>query len=469
MRAVLGCLFATVLAVTARGEVGFTGRILPRVVCEADASQSYALYVPSFYTPQKKWPAILCFDPGARGSRPVERLQAAAEKFGYVIVGSLTSRNGPWAANLAAAQAMVTDVSRHLVLDPNRLYSAGLSGGARVATELALLGTTRGVIACSAGFPVADDEIPARLAFVFFGTAGTEDFNHGEMQRLEGELAARQTVHRIVFFEGGHEWAPAALLGEAVEWLELSAMRAGHRPRDEDLIQAALQTRRAALPAPPGPERWLALKALAADFQGLTDTAGYEREAGELGASPAVKAWKKAEHALAQRERTLRERLNDLAADAFPGARRKFATDLRQLADAAENSAERQMARRVIADFMMSSRPAVRQLFDQKDYPAAAERLEMQVALRPGEPRTYYDLARARAFDGDKPRALAALRQALAAGFRDGTRAEAEPAFRKLGRDPGFHELLVAMATAAAAAPAETVTDPEDRPFSRRP
>jgi len=45
--------------------------------------------------------------------------------------------------------------------------------------------------------------------------------------------------------------AGGTLLTEAVEWLELQAMRAGTRPRDDTLIQALLTARQAAVPARP--------------------------------------------------------------------------------------------------------------------------------------------------------------------------------------------------------------------------
>src|SRR6185503_18751108 len=70
------------------------GQIIDRVVCAADSSQSYALYVPARYTPSRVWPVIFAFDPGARGRIPVERYQAAAERYGFVVVGSNNSRNG---------------------------------------------------------------------------------------------------------------------------------------------------------------------------------------------------------------------------------------------------------------------------------------------------------------------------------------------------------------------------------------
>jgi predicted esterase len=452
-RAVPGFLTIVLFTASAWGQTDSRGRILDQVVCKADATQSYALYIPAGYTPEKKWPMILCFDPGARGRVPVELFQAAAEKYGYIVAGSLTSRNGPYAANIKAAEAIVSDLGSRLRLDPNRLYTAGLSGGARVATQLALLGLAKGVIACSAGFPDPVDGIPLRVGFPFFGTAGTEDMNQSELKHLDGVLEDRKAVHRLVIFNGGHEWAPAAVLAEGVEWLELQEMRAGTRPRDESLIRAAWQTRLVAVPASPGPERWLALKSLAADFKGLEETGGYEQKAKELGASREVKQWLKTDRALLKREDDQREELSQLALDGSPAAIRRFAAQWRQAADADEDSAERQMARRVIAGFALNARESTRALFEQAEYATAAGLLEMAAALRPGEARTYYDLARARAFDGDRKQAVEALQQAVEAGFRDNERTQAEPAFRKLAGDTAFQSLLAKMKTAPEAGP----------------
>src|SRR5207249_4941476 len=110
-----------------------TGRIIDEVKCAADASQSYALYLPANYSPQRSWPVIFAFDPRARGRTPVERYQAAAEIYGYIMAGSNNSRNGSWAVSMAAAQAMAADVTGRFNADSRRIYTAGMSGGARVA------------------------------------------------------------------------------------------------------------------------------------------------------------------------------------------------------------------------------------------------------------------------------------------------------------------------------------------------
>src|SRR5262245_36088068 len=106
------------------------GKISEDVKCVAEPAQSYALYVPSNYSPDRLWPVIFAFDPGARGRIPVERYQAAAEQYGYIVAGSNQSRNGSWATSEAAIRAMSQDVTQRFAVDEKRFYTAVMSGGA---------------------------------------------------------------------------------------------------------------------------------------------------------------------------------------------------------------------------------------------------------------------------------------------------------------------------------------------------
>jgi pimeloyl-ACP methyl ester carboxylesterase len=199
------------------------GQIIDPVKCAADPSQTYALYLPSHYSPDRSWKLILAFDPRGQGRQGVEHLQAAAEKYGYIVAGSNNSRNGPPQVSLTAAQAMWTDVGKRFSINPKRIYTAGFSGGARIAMKVALdADQIAGVIASSAGFPPGNRR--SDLKFVVFGTAGTEDFNYLEMRQFDQELSS---PHRVVVFEGGHQWLPSALAVQAVEWLEFQAAHPG--------------------------------------------------------------------------------------------------------------------------------------------------------------------------------------------------------------------------------------------------
>ena len=109
------------------------GVLIPRQTCVAKPDQSYALYLPSHYVAGKRWPIVYAFDPDGRGNIPVELMQAAAERYGYIVVGSNNSRNGSWKVETDAAQAMLEDTHARLAIDDRRIYFAGFSGGARVA------------------------------------------------------------------------------------------------------------------------------------------------------------------------------------------------------------------------------------------------------------------------------------------------------------------------------------------------
>jgi len=438
----LGLFLAIGLGLSAKAAELPRGKLLGTVAAMATPDQTYALYVPTAYDSARAWPVVFCFDPGARGRVPVERLQAAAERFGWIVAGSNNSRNGPWAANAAAITAMMTDVTTHLRVASKRIYTAGLSGGARVATQLAISGLAKGVIACSAGFPISEEGIPAKLAFGFFGTTGTEDFNYSELRRVDGELDDRKAPHRLVVFPGGHEWAPEAVFIEALAWHELQAMKAGTRARDDAMIKALWETRLAAVPAQPANDRYSALKSLAADFNGLVDVAAQDQEAKKLGAQRDVKDAIKAETALFAREDELAAKLADTAVGGSAVRKQKLAEDLLQRAGVAEDTAERRMVRRVIAGFASSVREGTTTMLASGEFVDAAGLLEMAVALRPGQARTLYELARARAFGGEKAKALDALRQAAAAGFSDAARVESEPAFAKLKGDAAFQAQL---------------------------
>ena len=337
------------------------GQIINEVTAASDAAQRYSLYLPSAYTADKKWPVVLAFDPGGRGRRAVEQYQAAAEKFGYIIAASNVSRNGSWAVSMGAAQAMGEDVTARFTINRQRVYTAGMSGGARVALGVALgaEGVVAGVIASSAGYP--DSKPRQSVPFPSVGTAGTDDFHWLEMKQLDHALT---TPHRVAIFEGGHVWLSSALALEALEWMDLQAMKSGRLPRDAarlEVMFAARQVKAMAL-AHEG-QSCLALESLAADFDGLHDVTELNARTSELRRSKAVKeAWKK-DQAEEQKEQV---RINEIlrleqglnAAGARVDALARLTDEWKSLAKesaAAKDSAERRIARRISRGLAMGS------------------------------------------------------------------------------------------------------------------
>src|SRR6185503_481586 len=270
------------------------GQIVERIEALSDSSQSYALYLPSNYTPDRKWPVLYAFDPGARGRVPVERFKEAAEKYGWIVLGSNNSRNGPWSLAVNAWNAMLTDTHQRFAIDDERSYATGFSGGARAAIRIAVAcKCLAGVMANGAGFP-PDLTPSAPMHFVFFGGAGVDDFNYPELKSLEEPLTKAGISHRIQTFEGRHEWPPVSVATAAVEWMELHAIKAGKRPRDDGFIGAIWQqilsdakTREASKKYYEAYQLYLDL---AESFKGLRDVAEIETKVKQLGASRELKA-----------------------------------------------------------------------------------------------------------------------------------------------------------------------------------
>ncbi len=117
-----------------------TGAVQPSIKVLADASYSYALYLPAKYSPQKPWPLLLAFDPDGVGVDPVKLFQAAAEKYGFIVVGSNNSRN--FVDPSATIRLLWGDVTKRYAIDPHRVYATGFSGG-------------------TAYMPLASPEVPA--------------------------------------------------------------------------------------------------------------------------------------------------------------------------------------------------------------------------------------------------------------------------------------------------------------------
>ena len=344
---------AAFLGLLAHAEDFPKGTIIDEVKCAADASQTYALYLPSNYSPDRAWSVIFAFDPRARGRAPLEAYQPAAEKYGYIVAGSNNSKNGPWAVSLAAAQAMLADVGSRFSIDPKRLYATGLSGGARVSMALALsAGKFAGVIASSAGFP--DSRRRTSLEFVVVATAGTGDFNYLEMRRMDHVLTS---PHRLLIFDGGHAWPPSDVAMQAVEWLEIQAMKSGLRGRDEELLERIFSARKSqAAGLTNSRDAYVALTGLASDFEGLRVVREFSARSEALSRDKEVQKALKDDRAQEQHEELLNRELAQLAADLDnPATRRdnleEFRSRLTKLSRQArgpEDSPERQLARRAL-------------------------------------------------------------------------------------------------------------------------
>ena len=209
--------------------IGFSiippGKVVDTIKCINNRQQSYALYLPSYYNVINRYPVIYIFEPAARGSLPVSKYKDLAEEFGFILVCSNNSKNGPQEPTDKAASAVFTDTQIRFTIDTSRIYTMGFSGGARVATRLAIqMSNIKGVIGCGAGFPY--EYKPNKWnRFTYVGLIGNLDMNYYELKNLEPLLNNCDLKHYMVYFNENHIWPPKEEIRKAFIYLKFDAMQ----------------------------------------------------------------------------------------------------------------------------------------------------------------------------------------------------------------------------------------------------
>jgi predicted esterase len=451
---------STALAITQSDSIP-RGQIVERIQALDDSSQSYALYLPSNYTADRKWTVLYAFDPGARGRVPVERFKDAAEKYGWIVLGSNNSRNGPWDVVVNAWNAMQRDSHERFAIDDERLYATGFSGGARAAIQIAIgCKCLAGVMANGAGFPVDLGASP-QMHFDFFGAAGVDDFNYAELKSLDEPLTKAGVSHRIQTFDGRHEWPPVWVATAAVEWMELHAIKAGKRPRDDGFISAMWQQRlsdaKTLEEAKKHYEAYQLYLDVAESFKGLRDVAQIQTKVTELRDSRDLKAAFREEQAQIKKQRELESRLNTLIAgrdvgtpvnpgeEGFDAANLlpKILNDLRKQSKASEDSNERRVARRVLDGLLIGLvEQGMSLLQTEKNYSESIKRFKLATEVNPDRPGAFFYLAWAYAANRDKKKSLQSLNTAVEKGFSDTAMITANKAFDALRNDPEYQQIM---------------------------
>ncbi|HEX8245079.1 MAG TPA: hypothetical protein VF541_16330, partial [Longimicrobium sp.] len=288
------------------------GRVVERVRSQADSTRTYALYLPSRWTPAERWPLLVLIDPAGRAMVPLERFRPAAERRGWILMSGYEVGNGDstaMARNDVSVDAMLADAQQRLSIDPRRIYFAGFSGMARYSwlVARALDPNVAGVIGAGAGFPRAPVLWMAALQnvrpFAFFATTGSTDFNLDEVAAVDSMLDATAFPHRLARFEGGHQWPPEDVVAQALDWLHLQAMHTGAAPRDsafaDSLYRAALGRAQALERAGRRVDAHREYRAMLSDFQGLHDVSAAQARMAALGADPATARERARQRALA--------------------------------------------------------------------------------------------------------------------------------------------------------------------------
>jgi hypothetical protein len=317
--------------------------------------------------------------------------------------------------------------------------------------------------------------VPEDVPFVFFGTAGIEDFNYSELNRVCAELTDRGTTNRSVVFDGTHEWMPPDVATGALQWFQLHSMKSGLIPPDASWLRETFLDRLNRIKAihDDGP-KYDELLSLLADFEGMIDLTKYQEQAARLESSRVVRNFKKERERSLKREEEWIEKLGDAIAVARAGDQidaMQTSLDMRQIAmtDRAglpfgdgvndqsgqdyltanrsrdtfvippsprthgdryaelrsavrkiRNQSTRNVeARRALYSAFASSAGRGRTLLMENNIKEAVEALEIATIIEPGHAYPHYELSYAYMLDGKPNFARKSLEAAMARGFDD--------------------------------------------------
>ena len=190
----------------------------------------YDLYLPRGYTDNKsrRYPCLFIASPG--GNANMGLMEARIKSEGWIAVMLIESKNenGDWLPNFLTAH---DDAVKRLRIHENWKFGTGLSGGARVASGFPWLRDgVRGTICQSAGTFYSLSKKPGVIHeanylgwenrnILLYATLGQTDMCLSEGLCLRAFMPAN-IVRNVEVFDGGHEWAPAAVFDHALEWME---------------------------------------------------------------------------------------------------------------------------------------------------------------------------------------------------------------------------------------------------------
>jgi pimeloyl-ACP methyl ester carboxylesterase len=401
--------------------------------CTADPSNIFTLYLPQGYTPEKRWPVIIFFDAHANGHLPLEKYKALADKWGYVFVGSNSSKNGLSGDRaMQIGNTLIDEVTKLLKVDPRSIVLCGFSGGARVASALlAERNELKGVICNSA----APQRLPQGKMFV--GLAGLGDMNYLEMKKFSGA----STGNDLLVFDGKHEWAPAQIFEDAL--LIFGCYSTGGTLRPDSAMAAALAENIISQSDSMKGTSCLLAKNLLETGRRHTTQFGVAAELNKrlenLKGSACVRtdenAWKAAE----EKETALQQFLSESLLTRDTTWWRENAA---QYFEFAKPGAEKFMRERLRGYVSLTCYSYSNQAIQMKNFHAGEKMVKLYSIVDPSNSEWAYLQAVLYVNLGMSDYVIPSLQQAVALGFNDRERLQNDPAFTSLHGTPAFNELF---------------------------
>ena len=225
MDKILICLLFFISTHTFSQNLFEKGVILDSIPVGKNNNETFALYLPQSFNAEILHSITFVFDPSARGKSGVKPFIQASEKYGFIIVCSNNSKNGPYNENFNIFNNLFSHITSIFNIKDQEMYLSGFSGGSRLACAIAsITDLFSGVIACGAGFPQVPEFMPSSQKYLYVGLVGNQDFNFQEMVQNKTFLKEKNFKNTLLTFKGKHSWPKEDKILQAFDWLYLQQL-----------------------------------------------------------------------------------------------------------------------------------------------------------------------------------------------------------------------------------------------------
>ena len=201
-------------------------------------AESFAMYLPSNYSEDKKWPIVFVFDPKGRGINSARLFSQAANEQGYLIAASNNiAEKDSLITNLEIASRLLQKVLPSFPIDENRVYTAGLMEGALVASALpAVYPKIKGILVVediwmNKEFLTKNNNNQTIVGFASYKSAAYNNFK--ESFNIFKILDYKKFVYN---YENEAMWPSAKLISHGLGTFTLQAMLDGSQLKDPEII-----------------------------------------------------------------------------------------------------------------------------------------------------------------------------------------------------------------------------------------
>lgn len=413
------------------------------IVCRTDQTQSYSAYFPVSYKANIDFPVIIVFDAHARGKMAVHKFKQIADEFGYLIIVSNNAKNGLKTIN-NTINALFDDVFWRFDINKKRVYTAGFSGGARIASSIAIYKAgIAGVLAISGGLPQVGQEVSHK--FNFAAVVGINDFNYQELRALDKQMESLAFPHALFVSPKGHEWPDNKILNSAITWFEIQAMKKGDIPVNDNLVRNYSQQMADSINHSVLKGNVYAAKKLygqlLASLDGLYDISGFEKSYKELLERPELKKQELLDENLSKAEAGKQQVFIKLfKTQSFS----KISKEIKQLNIAYndKNNFKKHSAKRLLNYMSMLSFIFTDNALKSSNLSLAAKYLDIYKKVDKDNPDCCFFDACVSARSKNDDAAINSLQKAVAFGFFDAEKLKTENCFNEIRKSAKFKDVL---------------------------